>query len=234
MAAVVLSSGVVVARAQNLIYSAIGLLFTFFGIAGIFVFAHADFVAGIQVVVYVGGILVLVLFGIMLTRRKGGVKVPNEITGSWAERLVPALVTILLLTVVLSVDWQGRFSDQTQNPNLWSSYDADAPASIQERRKSERSARKKKSNAEDEANAAREDQSASGNSSSEEQDTPRSWGTIDSIGGVMMNKYLVAFEEISVLLLVALLGAVYLARRPSEEDLEEARQAMREMEEDHG
>ncbi len=232
MAAVVLSSGVVVARARNLIYSAIGLLFTFFGIAGIFVFAHADFVAGVQVVVYVGGILVLVLFGIMLTRRKGGVKVPNDITGGWGERVIPALVTLLLLTVVLSVDWQSRFTDQTQNHNLWSRYDADAPASIKKRRKAERSNEQAGVEARP-ANSGEGEQGASG-SSAGEKDGARSWGTIDMIGDSMMNKYLVAFEEVSVLLLVALLGAVYLARRPSEEELEEARQAMSEMEEDHG
>jgi len=46
MAAIILYSGVVVAWARNLIYSAIGLLFTFVGIAGVYVFAHADFVVG--------------------------------------------------------------------------------------------------------------------------------------------------------------------------------------------
>ena len=54
---------------NQLIYSAVALLFTLFGIAGIYVFLWADFIAGIQILVYVGGILVLVIFGIMLTNK---------------------------------------------------------------------------------------------------------------------------------------------------------------------
>jgi NADH:ubiquinone oxidoreductase subunit 6 (subunit J) len=45
------------------------LLFTLFGIAGLFLFLHADFLAATQVLIYVGGVLVLLLFGIMLTQK---------------------------------------------------------------------------------------------------------------------------------------------------------------------
>ncbi|MCI0616266.1 NADH-quinone oxidoreductase subunit J, partial [bacterium] len=44
-------------------------MFTLFGIAGLFLFLHADFLAATQVLIYVGGVLVLLLFGIMLTQR---------------------------------------------------------------------------------------------------------------------------------------------------------------------
>ena len=52
---------------RNVIYSAFSLLFTFFGVAALYVFLSADFIAVTQVVVYVGGILVLLLFGVMFT-----------------------------------------------------------------------------------------------------------------------------------------------------------------------
>ena len=64
----VMSAAFVVLNNQ-LVYSAVALLFTLFGTAGLYVFLWADFIAGIQILVYVGGILVLVIFGIMLTNK---------------------------------------------------------------------------------------------------------------------------------------------------------------------
>ena len=68
-ALITVGSGVVVVFANRLIHAVFALLFTFFGTAGLYVFLGADFVAGAQVLVYVGGILVLMLFGVMLTNR---------------------------------------------------------------------------------------------------------------------------------------------------------------------
>jgi len=73
IAMTVLSAGIVVLSNQ-LIYSAMALLFTLFGVAGIYVFLWADFIAGVQLLVYIGGILVLIIFGIMLTNRISSVR----------------------------------------------------------------------------------------------------------------------------------------------------------------
>jgi NAD(P)H-quinone oxidoreductase subunit 6 len=59
------------AFSQNIIYSAWSLLFAFLGVAGLYVFLGADFPAVAQVLIYVGGILVLILFAIMLTKQIG-------------------------------------------------------------------------------------------------------------------------------------------------------------------
>jgi NAD(P)H-quinone oxidoreductase subunit 6 len=59
------------AFSRNIIYSAWSLLFAFMGVAGIYVFLGADFPAMAQVLIYVGGILVLILFAIMLTKQIG-------------------------------------------------------------------------------------------------------------------------------------------------------------------
>src|SRR5260221_4852242 len=59
------------AFSRNIIYSAWSLLFAFMGVAGIYVFLGADFPAVAQVLIYVGGILVLILFAIMLTQQIG-------------------------------------------------------------------------------------------------------------------------------------------------------------------
>ena len=61
-------SAFVVALHPNILYGAIALLFTFLGVAVMFVYAGADFLAGAQVVVYVGGVTILILFAIMLTQ----------------------------------------------------------------------------------------------------------------------------------------------------------------------
>ena len=69
IAAMTIGSALVVAVSRNIIYSAFSLLGTFMGVAGIYVFLGADFVAAVQVLIYVGGILVLILFAVMLTHR---------------------------------------------------------------------------------------------------------------------------------------------------------------------
>ena len=54
---------------KNLVHAAIYLFFSLFLIAGLYVLLFADFLAVVQVIVYVGGILVLIIFGVMLTNR---------------------------------------------------------------------------------------------------------------------------------------------------------------------
>ncbi|PWJ44133.1 NADH-quinone oxidoreductase subunit J family protein [Sediminitomix flava] len=61
-------SATLILLSKNVIHSAFYLLNSLLGVAAIFVFALADFLAIAQVMVYIGGILVLMLFGIMYTR----------------------------------------------------------------------------------------------------------------------------------------------------------------------
>ncbi len=63
-----LGGAVLVLISRNVLYAAFSLLMALLGLAGLFVLAGADFVGVTQVMVYVGGILVLLIFGIMLTR----------------------------------------------------------------------------------------------------------------------------------------------------------------------
>src|SRR4051812_47128692 len=60
------------AFSRNIISSAWSLLFAFLGVAGLYVLLGADFPAMAQVLIYVGGVLVLILFAIMLTKQIGG------------------------------------------------------------------------------------------------------------------------------------------------------------------
>ena len=67
-----------VVLSPNLIHSAVSLLFTLFGVAGLYVFLYADFIAAAQIIIYVGGILVLIIFGVMLTNNIDDPKLSNQ------------------------------------------------------------------------------------------------------------------------------------------------------------
>ena len=82
------------AFSRNIIYSAWSLLFAFMGVAGLYVFLGADFPAVAQVLIYVGGILVLILFAIMLTKQIGeDPKLTNTHVG------FPAGIALAVVTV---------------------------------------------------------------------------------------------------------------------------------------
>ena len=82
-------SAAVVVLARSLIYSAFALLFTFFGVAGLYVLLGADFLAATQLLVYVGGILVLLLFGVMLTHKLYDLDLRSEVT-----QFLPGLIVV--------------------------------------------------------------------------------------------------------------------------------------------
>ncbi len=94
---ITVGSAAVVALSRNIIYSAFSLLGTFMGIAGIYIFLGADFVAGVQVLIYVGGILVLILFAVMLTHRITDVEITNRSAGR-----IPALIIIGVFFVLIA------------------------------------------------------------------------------------------------------------------------------------
>ena len=81
LAALTIGSALIVAGSHNLVYSAFALLGTFMGVAGLYALLAADFVAVIQVMLYIGGILVLILFAVMLTHRIADVEVSNSTAG---------------------------------------------------------------------------------------------------------------------------------------------------------
>ena len=105
VAALVLGSALYVVVGRNLVHSAFALVAAFFGVAVFYVYLGADFLAGAQVLIYVGGILTLLLFGVMLTNR-----IYNLNLRSGAIQVVPGalsagLVFALLVWIIQSVDW---------------------------------------------------------------------------------------------------------------------------------
>lgn len=66
LSAMALISGVLVITRKNPVHSAIALIFTLLSVAGLYLMLYAPFVAGVQIILYAGGIMVLFLFVIML------------------------------------------------------------------------------------------------------------------------------------------------------------------------
>ena len=104
--AVTIISAFFVVTSRNIIHSAFYLLFTFFGVAGLYILLAADFVAIVQLIVYVGGILILLLFGVMLTNKITNVNIK---TGTF--QIIPAAIGVivfmyLLITTLLNTRWK--------------------------------------------------------------------------------------------------------------------------------
>ena len=101
---IVLSSLVVV-TSPNLVHSAVSLLFTLFSVAAIYIFLYADFIAATQVIIYVGGILVLIIFGVMLTN-----KIEDATITSPTHNKIPGLISCLAIlfiqfNIIFNTEW---------------------------------------------------------------------------------------------------------------------------------
>jgi len=139
---------------SNIVYSAFLLALTFISVSGLYILLNAGFVAAAQVLVYVGAVNVLILFGIMLVNKdEDFAEIENAWIGKTATAAVCAGIFGLISTMVLSHPWAI----------------STAPA------------------AGDKA--------------------------IEVIGQHFFSDYLLPFELASVLLLIALVGAIILARR---------------------
>jgi len=105
LAALTTASALGVALTHNIVYSAFALMGALLGVAGLFVLLGADFLGVVQLLVYVGGILVLGLFAIMLTHRIADVQVSNRSVGRGAAVILVGMVLIALVRVAVRTTW---------------------------------------------------------------------------------------------------------------------------------
>jgi len=105
LAAVTIVSAAGVACSSNIVYSAFSLLGTFMGVAGLYVMLAADFVAVIQVLIYVGGIMVLMIFAVMLTHRIADVRISNRSVGRLPGALLVACFTAMMVKAIVGTTW---------------------------------------------------------------------------------------------------------------------------------
>jgi NADH-quinone oxidoreductase subunit J len=100
-------SAIAVIQIQDLFRSALFLIVTFLGVAGLFILLGAEFLAGVQLLVYVGAISVLIIFAILMTRDL------EEGNPSHSFRLPVAIVAIIFILfayyiITQGTDWNGR------------------------------------------------------------------------------------------------------------------------------
>jgi NADH-quinone oxidoreductase subunit J len=151
---VALISAIAIVLSRNIVRAAVWLLGTLGGVAGLYFLLNANFLAAIQLIVYVGGTLILIVFGVMLTSKSPWVRL-NPTAG----QVVAALIVAVLLAAGLGLlAWQTDWADTATKHPL--------------------------------------EQSPS----------------VEQIGNALLTDYLVPFEVASVLLLVVMIGAAYLAR----------------------
>src|SRR3982751_2890594 len=90
LAAFILTTGILAVTTRKIFRSAIWLLFSLIGIAGLFFWMNMEFIAAVQVVVYAGGIVVLIIFSIFLTQQSG-----REMPKPLPRALFLSLLTVL-------------------------------------------------------------------------------------------------------------------------------------------
>lgn len=152
VAAVTLLGAVRLVTTKNLVHGALYLVVTLMGIAIIFLLLTAEFLAWVQVLIYVGAVIVLLLFGLMLTRAPIGKTALDR-----QQKALALPVALGLFGVTTPVLW--RFFDGTN-------IDAGTGA-----------------------------------------------GNTEALGMEIFTRFVAPFEIVSVLLLAALVGAVFLAKR---------------------
>lgn len=104
-------SAIMVVLTQNIVRAAAWLLFTLAGTAGIYFLLGSDFIGATQLIVYVGGTLVLVVFGVMLTAQGPFVNMKAG-AGDWAVSLIVgvALYGVLAVSTLLTA-WPGEYPE---------------------------------------------------------------------------------------------------------------------------
>jgi len=166
LAAVAVISGLLVITRRNAVHSALSLIVTLLSVAGLYLMLYAPFVAGVQIIVYAGGIMVLFLFVIMLVSIERSVK-ERQFNRMWPVGLA---ASCSLLALFLSAFAKGKalLPDRTvQLPEG--------------------------TNTEDIAGFL--------------------YGHVNQMGRRTMGEYTFAFEIASLLLLVAILGAVIMTKK---------------------
>jgi NADH-quinone oxidoreductase subunit J len=103
--AVVLVSGAAASFSRSIVTAAYALFFTLLGMAGYYALLGSGFLAITQVIIYVGGILVLLMFGVLLTSRPVEETRPANVKIYALGTVAGALLLLLLLLIIFKTNW---------------------------------------------------------------------------------------------------------------------------------
>lgn len=91
---------------NNVLHAALALIITFLGVTALYVFAHAEFLAVTQIMIYVGGIVVLIIFGVMLTNKAGTSYYKTGSTHRFMGTLVAVGAMSMLIYGILRINFE--------------------------------------------------------------------------------------------------------------------------------
>jgi NADH-quinone oxidoreductase subunit J len=95
---------------KNILHAALAMFMTMLGLAGLYVLAYADVMAVSHLMIYVGGVLILILFGIMLTNQKArGDKDQNNLVTEESSRLWPVCIGLATFVGMVFILMRGNF-----------------------------------------------------------------------------------------------------------------------------
>jgi NADH-quinone oxidoreductase subunit J len=191
--------GVAVVISSNIVRMAFYLILSLGATAGLFFLAGADFVGSMQLMIYVGGTLVLLVFGVMLTAQSPFISMKTR-GGEWilAAIVGGSLFAVLVNRIVTVADWYGPAVATTETTQT-------AARPVAMRRNNQEHPEATPVVLRDARTATRLGMALSG---------PRV-DRLDQPNPILrrgMSSYLLPFEIVSVHLLVVLVGAAYLAR----------------------
>lgn len=112
LAALTLVSGIMAVTTRQIFRAAIFLLFSLIGVAGLYFWMQYEFIAAVQIVVYVGGITVLIIFSIFLTQQAGE-KMPKQ---KIRQQLFSALAALFGFALIMLQLYQHTFTGTTNQP----------------------------------------------------------------------------------------------------------------------
>lgn len=110
--------GLGTALSRNLVYAAFSLLAALFGVAAVFAWLSADYLAITQLIVYVGGILVLFLFAVMLTHKIDDVKDSNPSVGVGPAAAIALGIFAFLAYVAVETPWQSAVPSARETTHI--------------------------------------------------------------------------------------------------------------------
>jgi NADH-quinone oxidoreductase subunit J len=106
IAALIISAAIMVVSVRNIIHAALWLITSFFGVGALYLLLEAEFLAIVQVLIYVGAVSVLVLFAIMLTRHITGEGERQLYKHWWVGLIIAGVLFAAVLTpTLLNQDW---------------------------------------------------------------------------------------------------------------------------------